>query len=69
MSQVETPVAPTTRIETPVATRVVAVYPDHASAEEAVRRLVKDGFSMQNVSIVGRDFQRGGGADRIPQHG
>ena len=33
MSQVETPVAPTTRIETPVATRVVAVYPDHESAE------------------------------------
>jgi hypothetical protein len=57
MSQVETPVAPTTRIETPVATRVVAVYPDHASAEEAVRRLVKDGFPMQNVSIVGRDFR------------
>ena len=56
MSQVETPVAPTTRIEAPVATRAVAVYPDHASAEEAVRRLVKDGFSMQNVSIVGRDF-------------
>ena len=57
MSQVETPVAPTTRVETPVATRVVAVYPDHASAEEAVRRLVKEGFAMKNVSIVGRDFQ------------
>ncbi len=57
MSQVETPVAPTTRIETPVATRAVAVYPDHASAEEAVRRLVQEGFPMQSVSIVGRNFQ------------
>ena len=57
MSQVETPVAPTSRVQAPVATRVAAVYPDHASAEEAVRRLVKDGFPMQNVSIVGRDFR------------
>ena len=37
MSQVETPVAPTSPVKTPVATRVVAVYPDHASAEEAVK--------------------------------
>ena len=43
MSQVETPVGPTSPVEGPVATRVVAVYPDHASAEEAVRRLVKEG--------------------------
>jgi uncharacterized membrane protein len=57
MSQVETPVAPTSPVKTPVATRVVAMYPDHASAEDAVKRLVKEGFAMRDVSIVGRDFQ------------
>jgi uncharacterized membrane protein len=57
MSQVETPVAPTSQVEASVAARVVAVYPDHQSAEDAVRRLVKDGFAMKDVSIVGRDFQ------------
>ncbi len=57
MSQVETPVAPTSKVEAPVATRVVAVYPDHESAEDAVRRLLKEGFDMKDVSIVGRDFQ------------
>jgi hypothetical protein len=36
---------------------VVAVYPDHRSAEDAVRRLQAAGISMQNVSIVGKDFQ------------
>jgi hypothetical protein len=36
---------------------VIAVYPDHASAEDAVRRLQTDGISMQNVSIIGKDFQ------------
>jgi hypothetical protein len=36
---------------------VIAVYPDHASAEDAVRRLQKEGIPMQNLSIVGKDFQ------------
>jgi hypothetical protein len=36
---------------------VIAVYPDHASAEDAVRRLQSNGISMQNVSIIGKDFQ------------
>jgi uncharacterized membrane protein len=45
------------QVETAVDSSVVAVYPDHPSAEEAVRRLVKDGFAMKDVSIVGRDFQ------------
>jgi uncharacterized membrane protein len=36
---------------------VIAVYPDHASAEDAVRRLQRDGIQMQNVSIIGKDFQ------------
>ena len=37
---------------------VIAVYPDHASAEEAVRRLHKEGIPMQNLSIIGKDFPR-----------
>jgi hypothetical protein len=36
---------------------VVAVYPDHASAEDAVRRLQTDGIDMKDVSIIGRDFR------------
>ena len=36
---------------------VIATYPDHASAEDAVRRLQKEGIPMQNLSIVGKDFQ------------
>jgi len=36
---------------------VIAVYPDHPSAEDAVRRLQKDGIPMQNISIIGKDFQ------------
>jgi hypothetical protein len=36
---------------------VIAVYPDHPSAEDAVRRLQQNGISMQDVSIIGKDFQ------------
>ena len=36
---------------------VIATYPDHASAEDAVRRLQKEGIPMQGLSIVGKDFQ------------
>jgi tetrahydromethanopterin S-methyltransferase subunit G len=36
---------------------VIATYPDHASAEDAVRRLQKEGIPMQDLSIVGKDFQ------------
>ena len=36
---------------------VIAVYPDHASAEDAVRRLQKEGIPMQDLSIIGKDFQ------------
>src|SRR5262245_4220482 len=36
---------------------VIAVFPDHASAEDAVRRLQKEGIPMQNLSIIGKDFQ------------
>jgi len=36
---------------------VVAVYPDHTSAERAVRQLHDAGFDLGDLSIVGRDFQ------------
>lgn len=35
----------------------VAVFGDHASAEDAVGRLQRNGIPMQNVSIMGKDFQ------------
>jgi Heat induced stress protein YflT domain len=35
----------------------VAIYPDHAAAERAVRRLHDEGFAMSDLSIIGRDFQ------------
>ena len=45
------------RVETPNARSVVAVYPDHAAAERAVRQLHDAGFPLGDLSIVGRDFQ------------
>ena len=36
---------------------IVAVYPDHASAEEAVQILEQSGFDLKHISIMGRDFQ------------
>jgi uncharacterized membrane protein len=36
---------------------VIATYPDHASAEDAVRRLQKEGIPMKDLSIIGKDFQ------------
>jgi hypothetical protein len=38
-------------------TSVIAVFPDHASAEDAVRRLQEDGIPIQHLSIIGKDFQ------------
>jgi hypothetical protein len=46
-----------TQLETSIRTSIVAVYPDHAAAEEAVRRLHAAGFAMCDLSIIGRDFQ------------
>ncbi len=43
--------------ETAIASSVVAVYPDHAAAEGAVRQLHESGFNLGDLSIVGRDFQ------------
>jgi uncharacterized membrane protein len=43
--------------ETTVSSSIVAVYPDHAEAEHAVRRLHEEGFAMSDLSIIGRGFQ------------
>jgi hypothetical protein len=43
--------------ENPIGASVVAVYPDHPSAENALRLLHKSGFALGDLSIVGRDFQ------------
>lgn len=38
-------------------THVISVYPDHASAEAAVRRLQEGGVPIRDLSIIGKDFQ------------
>jgi hypothetical protein len=43
--------------ETAIASSVVAVYPDLAAAEGAVRQLHETGFDLGDLSIVGRDIQ------------
>jgi hypothetical protein len=43
--------------ETAVIHSVAAVYPDHASAEAAVRQLHESGFNLADLSIVGRGLQ------------
>ena len=35
---------------------VIAIYGNHAAAEEAVKELHKSGFDMKKVSIVGKDY-------------
>ena len=37
-----------------IVSSVVAVYPDHAEAESAVRQLHEAGFALCDLSIVGR---------------
>jgi uncharacterized membrane protein len=36
---------------------IIAVYPDHDSAETAARRLEAVGIDMKNVSVIGKDFE------------
>lgn len=36
---------------------VLAIYPDHEKAENAVRFLQKAGLPMEKLSIIGKDFQ------------
>jgi hypothetical protein len=43
--------------ELPPLSSIVAVHPDHASAEHAIRQLHEAGFAMSDLSIIGRDFQ------------
>jgi uncharacterized membrane protein len=35
---------------------IVAIYPTHTAAEEAIKGLQKSGFDMKKLSIVGRDY-------------
>jgi uncharacterized membrane protein len=44
-------------IKTPSGPNIVAVYADHDRAESAIRRLHKEGFALDELSIVGRDIQ------------
>lgn len=41
----------------PSGSSVVAVYPDHESAEHAIRLLHKQGFAIEDLSIIGRNIQ------------
>ena len=43
--------------EPAIANSVAAIYPDHLAAERAVRQLHEAGFDLDELSIVGRDFQ------------
>ena len=36
---------------------VVAIYPTHNDAEEAVKELQRSGFNLKKLSIVGKDYQ------------
>ena len=45
------------QVESPISLSIVGIYPDHAAAERAVRRLHDEGFAMSDLSIIGRDFQ------------
>ena len=40
----------------PCGSSIVAVYPDHESAEHAIRLLHKNGFAIDDLSIVGRNI-------------
>ena len=43
--------------EAPLGSSIVAVYPDHAAAELAIRQLHHAGFATCDLSIIGRDFE------------
>ena len=55
------------QVETALDSHVVAVYPNHSSAEEAVRRLVKEGIADEGRVHCGARLPGGGGADRVRQ--
>src|SRR5258708_3304012 len=54
MSQASTSTA--SKTPTSTVSSVIAVFPDHGSAENAIKLLNEEGFPMSNLSIVGRDF-------------
>ena len=35
---------------------IVAIYPSHTAAEEAIEKLQQSGFDMKKLSIVGREY-------------
>jgi predicted nucleic acid-binding Zn ribbon protein len=37
---------------------IVAHFPSHVEAEMVVLELQKEGFDMQKLSIIGKDYQR-----------
>ncbi len=41
---------------TPPGSSIVAVYPNHDSAESAIRLLHKNGFAIEDLSIIGRNI-------------
>jgi hypothetical protein len=43
--------------EISVGSSIVAVYPDHAAAERAVRQLHEEGFATADLSIIGRGLE------------
>jgi uncharacterized membrane protein len=54
MSQASTSAA--SKAPTATVSSVIAVFPDHESAENAIEMLNEEGFPMSKLSIVGRDF-------------
>jgi len=35
---------------------IVAIYPSHTAAEEAIKELQQAGYDMKTLSIIGRDY-------------
>jgi len=35
---------------------IVAIYPSHTAAEEAIKELQQAGYDMRTLSIIGRDY-------------
>jgi uncharacterized membrane protein len=36
---------------------VIAIYPSHTAAEEAIQELQRSGYEMKKLSIIGKDFE------------
>ncbi len=44
---------------------VVAVFPDHPEAEDAVKKLTAAGFEMKRLSVVGKGYHTGEKSHRL----